>query len=138
MARSSFFTSVTQPLHTLCAKILTLHSKNEHERDGAEQQGERQPLLNGDLANARHNPNSSADVLFRPLKVQSEWHGMDAFDWQWRSSKSFIVVVICIATFTDGFIYGLSVPAIPFLLRSQGSVSEDQRLSLLPNSISIK
>ncbi|KAF2491491.1 MFS general substrate transporter [Lophium mytilinum] len=43
-----------------------------------------------------------------------------------RSSKGFIVATICIATFTDGFIYGVVAPVIPFILRDQALVSEHQ------------
>ncbi|KAF2811951.1 MFS general substrate transporter [Mytilinidion resinicola] len=43
-----------------------------------------------------------------------------------RSSKGFIVATICIATFTDGFIYGVVAPVIPFILRDQVLVPKDQ------------
>lgn len=33
-----------------------------------------------------------------------------------RSSKGFVMVVVCIAVFTDVFLYGLIVPMLPFAL----------------------
>ncbi|OCK85618.1 MFS general substrate transporter [Lepidopterella palustris CBS 459.81] len=41
-----------------------------------------------------------------------------------RSSKAFILITICTATFTDGFISGLVTPVFPFLLREQKLVPE--------------
>jgi len=43
-----------------------------------------------------------------------------------RSSKTFILTTICIAVFTDIFLYGIIVPVIPFALSSRAGVSEDQ------------
>jgi MFS family permease len=42
-----------------------------------------------------------------------------------RSSKLFILITICIAVFTDIFLYGIIVPVIPFALSSRASVPED-------------
>lgn len=41
-----------------------------------------------------------------------------------RSSKTFILVTICIAVFTDVFLYGIIVPVIPFALASRASVPQ--------------
>ncbi|PVH89321.1 MFS transporter-like protein [Cadophora sp. DSE1049] len=41
-----------------------------------------------------------------------------------RSSKTFILVTICIAVFTDIFLYGIIVPVIPFALASRASVPQ--------------
>ena len=34
----------------------------------------------------------------------------------WRSSTTFVIVVACVAVFTDIFLYGLIVPVMPFTL----------------------
>jgi hypothetical protein len=39
-----------------------------------------------------------------------------------RSSKLFILTTICIAVFTDMFLYGIIVPVIPFALTSRAGV----------------
>lgn len=39
-----------------------------------------------------------------------------------RSSKAFILTTICIAVFTDIFLYGIIVPVIPFALSSRASI----------------
>ena len=41
-----------------------------------------------------------------------------------RSSKLFILSTICIAVFTDIFLYGIVVPVIPFALSSRAGVAE--------------
>ena len=41
-----------------------------------------------------------------------------------RSSKIFILSTICIAVFTDIFLYGIIVPVIPFALSSRAGVAE--------------
>ncbi|KAK2625777.1 hypothetical protein QTJ16_005089 [Diplocarpon rosae] len=41
-----------------------------------------------------------------------------------RSSKTFILVTICIAVFTDIFLYGIIVPVIPFALSSRANVPQ--------------
>ncbi|KAG4436742.1 hypothetical protein IFR05_007760 [Cadophora sp. M221] len=41
-----------------------------------------------------------------------------------RSSKTFILITICIAVFTDVFLYGIIVPVIPFALASRASVPQ--------------
>ncbi|KAM7200162.1 Major facilitator superfamily domain containing protein [Rhypophila sp. PSN 637] len=43
-----------------------------------------------------------------------------------RSSQTFIIVVVCLAIFTDILCYGLIVPVMPFSLTEQASVPEDQ------------
>lgn len=42
-----------------------------------------------------------------------------------RSSKAFILLTVCVAIFTDAFVYGVVVPVIPFSLRDRSGVSED-------------
>ena len=45
---------------------------------------------------------------------------------RYRSSKSFIILTVCFASFTDIFLYGLVVPVIPFaLLNRVGTPEED-------------
>lgn len=36
-----------------------------------------------------------------------------------RSSKAFILFTICFATFSDGFTYGIVTPVLPFLLKQE-------------------
>jgi hypothetical protein len=40
-----------------------------------------------------------------------------------RSSKGFVVVVVCVAVFTDIFLYGLIVPMLPFALAERVGLS---------------
>nr|AVY05509.1 MFS membrane transportor [Nodulisporium sp.] len=44
----------------------------------------------------------------------------------WRSRKSFIVSTVGVALFTDLFLYGLVVPALPFILADRFDLSPDQ------------
>ncbi|KAF2469417.1 uncharacterized protein BDR25DRAFT_356647 [Lindgomyces ingoldianus] len=44
-----------------------------------------------------------------------------------RSSRFLILFTICTAMFTDGFIYGIVAPVIPFALQDQKLVSEGKR-----------
>lgn len=46
---------------------------------------------------------------------------------QFRSSKGFVKTVVCTATYTDVFLYGLIVPVLPFAL--------SERLGLPDNMI---
>ncbi|RAH75897.1 MFS general substrate transporter [Aspergillus japonicus CBS 114.51] len=41
----------------------------------------------------------------------------------WRSSPTLVVVVVCIAVFTDIFLYGLIVPVLPFALEERIGLS---------------
>ena len=41
-----------------------------------------------------------------------------------RSSKGFILTTICIAVFTDIFLYGIIVPVVPFALTTRAGVAE--------------
>ncbi|KAJ5736426.1 MFS amine transporter [Penicillium malachiteum] len=44
----------------------------------------------------------------------------------WRSSTNFVILVVCVAVFTDVFLYGLIVPVMPFTLsRRVGIPDED-------------
>ncbi|KAI4277628.1 MAG: hypothetical protein L6R38_005411 [Xanthoria sp. 2 TBL-2021] len=43
-----------------------------------------------------------------------------------RSSKGFILATVCVAIFTDAFLYGVVVPVLPFSLRERSGVPEDQ------------
>jgi MFS family permease len=43
---------------------------------------------------------------------------------QLRSSRGFILATICIAVFTDMFLYGVIVPVIPFAISSRADVAE--------------
>ena len=45
---------------------------------------------------------------------------------KFRSSKGFILTTICLAVFTDIFLYGIIVPVIPFALSSRAGVQEDR------------
>ncbi|KAL8637123.1 MAG: hypothetical protein Q9228_005570 [Teloschistes exilis] len=42
-----------------------------------------------------------------------------------RSSKWFILTTICVAVFTDIFLYGIIVPVIPFALTKRAGIKED-------------
>ncbi|KAL3422570.1 vesicular amine transporter [Phlyctema vagabunda] len=44
---------------------------------------------------------------------------------KFRSSKLFIISTICIAVFTDIFIYGIIVPVVPFALSSRSGIPEE-------------
>ena len=44
---------------------------------------------------------------------------------KYRSSKIFIVVTVCFASFTDIFLYGLVVPVIPFALLNRVGIPEE-------------
>ncbi|KAI4249626.1 MAG: hypothetical protein L6R40_000415 [Gallowayella cf. fulva] len=41
-----------------------------------------------------------------------------------RSSKGFILTTICVAVFTDIFLYGIIVPVVPFALRKRANVAQ--------------
>jgi MFS family permease len=43
---------------------------------------------------------------------------------KWRSSRAFILLTICIAVFTDTFLYGIIVPVIPFALSTRIGVAK--------------
>lgn len=45
---------------------------------------------------------------------------------KFRSSKLFILSTICVAVFTDIFLYGIIVPVVPFSLNSRAGVPESQ------------
>lgn len=42
-----------------------------------------------------------------------------------RASKTFALIVVCIAVFTDVFVYGLVVPVMPFALTQRLGVPEE-------------
>jgi hypothetical protein len=44
-----------------------------------------------------------------------------------RCSKPLILFTICVAMFTDGFIYGIVAPVIPFVLQDQKLVAGNKR-----------
>ncbi|KAG9230338.1 major facilitator superfamily domain-containing protein [Amylocarpus encephaloides] len=43
-----------------------------------------------------------------------------------RSSDPFILFTVCLALFTDSFIYGIIVPVIPHSLKSRSGIADDQ------------
>ncbi|KAF2215897.1 hypothetical protein CERZMDRAFT_65285 [Cercospora zeae-maydis SCOH1-5] len=45
---------------------------------------------------------------------------------RFRSSKTFIIVVVASAVFTDIFAYGIVVPVFPFALTERANIAEDQ------------
>lgn len=45
---------------------------------------------------------------------------------EYRSSTVFIVLTVCVAVFTDIFLYGLVVPVIPYSINEQVGIPEDQ------------
>ncbi|KAF1843283.1 MFS general substrate transporter [Cucurbitaria berberidis CBS 394.84] len=47
------------------------------------------------------------------------------FGQQFRSSKAFVKIVVCMATFTDIFLYGLIVPVLPFALSERLGLPDD-------------
>jgi predicted naringenin-chalcone synthase len=46
------------------------------------------------------------------------------FAQEFRSSKSFVKIVVCFAVFTDVFLYGLIVPSLPFALTERLGLPE--------------
>lgn len=44
---------------------------------------------------------------------------------KYRSSKGFILTTICVAIFTDIFLYGIIVPVVPFALTKRAGVAEE-------------
>jgi hypothetical protein len=42
-----------------------------------------------------------------------------------RASKTFTLIVVCVAIFTDVFVYGLIIPVMPFALTSRLGVPEE-------------
>lgn len=49
----------------------------------------------------------------------------------WRSSKTFLILVVAVGQFSDLFIYGMLIPVLPFLLRSRvGGTPEMQQTQL--------
>ncbi|KAJ6109660.1 hypothetical protein N7486_001895 [Penicillium sp. IBT 16267x] len=44
---------------------------------------------------------------------------------QLRASSAFILVAMCLSTFTDNFVYGMVIPILPYLLRSNNLTSSD-------------
>jgi hypothetical protein len=44
---------------------------------------------------------------------------------EFRRSKGFALLVVCIAVFTDVFVYGLVVPVMPFALTQRLGVPEE-------------
>lgn len=47
----------------------------------------------------------------------------------WRSSEQFILITVCTATFTDGFVYSVIVPVLPYALEDQYHIPFGQGLS---------
>lgn len=45
---------------------------------------------------------------------------------QWRSNTIFIIATVAIGLFTDLFLYGLIVPALPFMLKDRVSLPQDK------------
>lgn len=43
----------------------------------------------------------------------------------WRSSSAFVTLVVCVAIFTDIFLYGLVVPVLPFALKVRIGLPEN-------------
>ena len=50
-----------------------------------------------------------------------------------RSSKTLVTIVVCLAIFTDTFLYGLIVPVLPYALAKDLGIPEEA----LPKCISI-
>jgi MFS family permease len=55
----------------------------------------------------------------------SNWEGRLL---RWRSSDLFILTTVCIATFTDGFVYSVIVPVLPYVLEDYYHVPPGQGL----------
>ena len=45
---------------------------------------------------------------------------------QWRSSRTFIYIVVNLAVFTDAYLYGLIIPVLPFALAEVIKVGKDE------------
>ncbi|KAH8601688.1 major facilitator superfamily domain-containing protein [Bisporella sp. PMI_857] len=54
-----------------------------------------------------------------------------------RSSKMFILTTICIAVFSDIFLYGIIVPVVPFALHERARVPESQSQSYVSILLSV-
>ncbi|EED22813.1 hypothetical protein TSTA_063000 [Talaromyces stipitatus ATCC 10500] len=63
-------------------------------------------------------PNVSVDVVGESTKEQ--------WSTTFRSSKSFIIVVVSVAIFADVFIYGMVIPLIPAILKDRLHLPDDQ------------
>lgn len=48
---------------------------------------------------------------------------------RYRSSKAYIITTICVAVFTDIFLYGVIVPVIPFVITARAGIAESARQS---------
>ncbi|KAL8785682.1 MAG: hypothetical protein Q9213_003241 [Squamulea squamosa] len=59
---------------------------------------------------------------------QANTHPSKRSPWllEFRSSNGFILATVCVAIFTDAFLYGVVVPVLPFSLRERSGVPEDQ------------
>lgn len=44
---------------------------------------------------------------------------------EFRSSRTFIIVTVSTAIFTDIFVYGIIVPLLPFALKSRAGIASD-------------
>ena len=62
----------------------------------------------------------SAQIEIAPV---SEWEDRLL---RWRSSDLFILTTVCIATFTDGFVYSVIVPVLPHVLEDHYHVPPGQ------------
>ncbi|EPE10216.1 mfs amine [Ophiostoma piceae UAMH 11346] len=70
-------------------------------------------------------------ISWRPWRSSSNTDGLTVptpppYLLRYRSSTFFIVGTICVATFTDIFLYGLIVPVMPFALTTRAGIAEDQ------------
>jgi hypothetical protein len=55
------------------------------------------------------------------------WRASDKAPWllRYRSSKSFILITVTLAVFTDIFLYAIIVPVIPFALSNRAHVEDE-------------
>jgi MFS family permease len=67
-------------------------------------------------------PNDSA-TAWQQSHSDSHYAGNAPFLLKYRSSQWFILITVCIALFTDSFVYGVLVPVLPFLLSDRSHIS---------------
>ncbi|RYP70474.1 hypothetical protein DL771_005411 [Monosporascus sp. 5C6A] len=72
------------------------------------------------------------------MKIPREWEqyetvppSMNCIPWalHWRSNTFFILATVAVGLFTSLFLYGLVVPALPFMLRERLAIPEEETQS---------
>lgn len=80
------------------------------------------------MATRTHGRHSSITSLLPKAQAWQASHSASHYTTtapyllKYRSSQWFILVTVCIALFTDSFIYGVLVPVLPFILSDRGHI----------------